>query len=268
MLYPRACRVFAPDSGVDGQKKGLESPLLDSCACQRQALFSTTSKLGKGAMTMAKGGRAAEDAAKAAKAMKEAEEAAKAAKLAKEADEGAKAAKLAKEGKQAKEAEDAAKAAEGKGGAKVKGNKTGEKGKCGEWLAKQDMVKDGFDEVVEVQNNSGHGIDLIGRNSTTGEVKVWEVKTTDGPSAPSLSKAQAELGGEKFTTDRLKRASVGKGNYGKVPAAVANAKKVKDWIEDASKVVYEKREVFIDDIEKGCTKHPNRPSKSKPWVSK
>ena len=65
-------------------------------------------------------------------------------------------------------------------GAKVKKSNSGEKGKCGEWLAKMDMIRGGFDEVVSVQNNSGHGVDLIGRNSKTGEVKVWEVKTTDG----------------------------------------------------------------------------------------
>ena len=73
------------------------------------------------------------------------------------------------------------------------------------------MAGQGFDEVVAVQNNSGHGVDLIGRNSTTGEVKVWEVKTTDGNSAPSLSRDQSKLGGEKFTKDRLDRASAGRG---------------------------------------------------------
>jgi hypothetical protein len=171
----------------------------------------------------------------------------------------------------AKAVKDAKKAKSGGGGKdtqvkKKKPKKTGEKGKCGEWLAQQDMmIEEGFDEVMQVQNNSGHGIDLIGRNSKTGEVTVWEVKTTDGARAGSLSKRQEELGGQDFTKDRLGRAAGGKGNYGKVPEAVANAKKVKIWLEDAGKVTYEKREVFIDDIEKGCAKHPNRPSRSKDW---
>jgi hypothetical protein len=151
----------------------------------------------------------------------------------------------------------------------VKNKRTGEKGRCGEKLAKMDMMSEGFDEVIEVQNNSGHGVDLIGRNSKTGEVKVWEVKTTDGASAPSLSKDQARMGGEKYTNSRLERAAEGLGNYGKVPEAMENAKKANKWIERAGgKVGYEKREVFIDDITKGCMKNPNKPSKSQSWPAK
>ena len=73
------------------------------------------------------------------------------------------------------------------------------------------MMQEGFDQVVAVQNNSGHGVDMIGRNSKTGEIKVWEVKTTDGSSAPSLSKDQISMGGEKYTNDRLTRAADGRG---------------------------------------------------------
>ena len=157
-------------------------------------------------------------------------------------------------------------------GVKSKPTKTGEKGKCGEWLAKMDMLDAGFDEVVEVQNKSGHGIDIIGRNSQTGEVKVWEVKTTDGTIAPSLSKDQASMGGAEYTKDRLGRAAGGNGNYGKVPEAMVNADKAQDWIKKAERSgkspIYEKREVFVDDLEKGCAKHPTRPSRSKPWEAK
>jgi hypothetical protein len=137
---------------------------------------------------------------------------------------------------------------------------------CGEQLAAADLRAQGFDDVVAVKNNSNHGVDLIGRNSATGEVKVWEVKTTGTDQAPGLSKQQAEWGGDKYTRDRIGRAAAGRGNYGKVPEAIKNAEKVQDWIEDADgKVGYEKREVFIDDIDKGCAKHPNRPARSKPW---
>jgi hypothetical protein len=158
------------------------------------------------------------------------------------------------------------------GDAQVKNKRTREKGRCGEKLAKADMMSEGFDEVIEVQNNSGHGVDLIGRNSKTGEVKVWEVKTTDGSSAPSLSKDQGEMGGEEYTKDRLSRAASGQGNYGKVPEAMENAEKAQDWMKKAKNagksVTYEKREVFIDDISKGCAKNPNKPSASKPWSAK
>jgi hypothetical protein len=112
-------------------------------------------------------------------------------------------------------------------------------------------------------------VDLIGRNSKTGEVKVWEVKTTDGTSAPSLSKDQARRGGERYTNDRLGRAAAGEGNYGKVPEAMKNAKRAQGWLKSAgAQVSYEKREVFLDDLEKGCAKNPSKPSKSKRWDAK
>ena len=220
-------------------------------------VVTTVGKAGKAAVNAVKGARIAEDAAKVAKAAKEAEEAAKAAKLAKEA-------------QAAKEAEEAA--ATGKDGFKVKGQKTAEKGKCGEWLAKLDMAKEGFDEIVAVQNNSNQGVDLVGRNSKTGEVKVWEVKATETNRAGSLRGDQKSMGGKDFTNDRLDRAMRGEGNYGKVPEAVKNAETVDDWLKKAkirnATVSHEKREVFLDDIDKGCAKHPNRPSKSRPWIAK
>jgi len=221
----------------------------------------------KAGALVVKGGKAVAKKVGKEAAEKAAKEAAE--KAAKEAAE--KAAKEAAEKAEKEAAEQAAKK-QGKENVHVKKKKTAEKGRCGEWLAKMDMIKDGFDEVVAVQNNSGHGVDLIGRNSKTGEVKVWEVKTTDGASAPGLKGDQAKMGGEEYTNDRLKRAANGKGNYGKVPEAVDNAKKVKKWLQNAERngkpVTHEKREVFIDDIEKGCSKHPNRPSRSKTWKAK
>lgn len=211
--------------------------------------------VGKAAKTIKKG-------AEAVGVVKKGEAAAEVAKDAKKADDASKAGGTSK-------AEKKPESGDGRKDTQVKNKRTGEKGKCGEWLARQDMMQEGFDDVIEVQNNSGHGIDLIGRNSKTGEVKVWEVKTTDGGSAPSLSKDQREMGGEKYTNNRLERAAEGRGNYGKVPEAMANGEKAQKWLKGAgNKVSYEKREVFIDDIEKGCAKHPNRPLRSKPWEAK
>jgi hypothetical protein len=222
---------------------------------------TTAGKVVKGAAGMVKGARAAEDAAKlaqAAKAAKEAEEAAKAARLAKEAKEAEEAAKLGKApGEPPKSPGD---------GAKIKGKRSNEAGKCGEWLAKLDMAKEGFDEIVAVQNNSNQGVDLVGRNSKTGEVKVWEVKASETGTAPPLRGDQARMGGADFTSSRLDRASQGKGNYGKVPDAKKNGRTAAEWIKEAAgKVTHEKREVFVDDIDKGCAKHPGRPSRSRPW---
>lgn len=211
--------------------------------------------VGKAAKIIKKGGEAVG-------VLNKGEKAAETAKDAKKADDASKAGGTSK-------AEKKPESGDGRKDTQVKNKRTGEKGKCGEWLARQDMMQEGFDEVIEVQNNSGHGVDLIGRNSKTGEVKVWEVKTTDGGSAPSLSKDQREMGGADYTKDRLGRAARGDGNYGKVPEAMANARKAKDWLAKAGdKVVYEKREVFIEDIEKGCMKNSKRPSRSKSWDAK
>lgn len=131
------------------------------------------------------------------------------------------------------------------------------------------MINAGFDEVISVENNSGHGVDLIGRNSKTGEVIVWEVKTTDGEVPGRLSNAQKGLGGEGFTNDRLAKAARGSGNYGKVPSAMRNARKAQGWLQEAINnkrpPTYEKYDVFVDDLEKGCGKHPDRPSKASDW---
>jgi hypothetical protein len=148
------------------------------------------------------------------------------------------------------------------------GNSRNEKGKCGEWLAKQDLHNDGYTDVMEVQNKSGHGVDVMGRNAN-GDVRVLEVKTTDGTSAPSLSKQQGDMGGKDFTDDRLKRAANAEGHYKNSPDAKANALRGQRWLQDAAakgkKVSYEKYDMFIDDPKKGCTK---KGAKSSPWDKK
>ena len=126
--------------------------------------------------------------------------------------------------------------------------------------------------VSEIPREYNAAVDLVGRNSKTGEVKVWEVKATEGAAAPGFSKEQGRLGGKDYSADRLGRAAGGKGNYGKVPQAMENGLKAKDWLDKAKTqgkpISHEKREVFLDDLDKGCSKHPNRPSKSKPWPAK
>jgi Holliday junction resolvase-like predicted endonuclease len=143
------------------------------------------------------------------------------------------------------------------------------KGKCGEQLAKQDLHNDGYTEVVEVQNKSGHGVDLVGRNAN-GDVRVLEVKTTDGAVAPPLQGAQAKLGGEAFTNDRLARAAGGSGHYANSPDATANAMKVQDWKSQAAKaakkIEHFKHDVFIEDINKGCIKRKD--SVSTEWTAR
>jgi uncharacterized Zn-binding protein involved in type VI secretion len=139
-------------------------------------------------------------------------------------------------------------------------------GTCGERLARKDLEAEGFKEVAVVQNKSGQGIDLIGRNSK-GEVKVWEVKATTTDTAPQLSKDQRDMGAENYVYDRLARAAKGQGNYSKLPEARKEARKALEWIYRTNKtqVTYQIYEVFIDDLDKGCMKRPGRKSRAKDW---
>lgn len=156
-------------------------------------------------------------------------------------------------------------AAQGSGGGYSPGKGRVAKGKCGEYLAKQDLHNDGYTEIVEVQNKSGHGVDVVGRNAN-GDVRVFEVKTTDGAVAPPLRGAQAAMGGEKFASDRLAKAATGIGHFANSPDAITSAKKVLGWIkqlnERGAKPTYEKYDMFIEDINKGCIK---KSSKSSSW---
>ena len=82
-------------------------------------------------------------------------------------------------------------------------------GDIGEGYVIGDLKKQGFDQVVQIQNRSGNGVDVIARNSQTGKVRVIEVKTTRGNTLPGLSIDQ-KLGGAEYTRRRLKRAIAGK----------------------------------------------------------
>ncbi len=120
------------------------------------------------------------------------------------------------------------------------------KGEIGEAKVIEDLKAQGYTDVVQVQNNSGHGVDIIARNPITNEVKCIEAKTNSSP----LSEAQ-NLGGKKFVQDRLDRAVSGKGHY-KIPPnppeVKTNAQKAKDWIQDANKVDYEVHRIKVDNV--------------------
>ncbi|NJM79747.1 MAG: hypothetical protein HC854_09190 [Flavobacterium sp.] len=46
----------------------------------------------------------------------------------------------------------------------------------GEAKVIENLKAQGYTDVVQVQNNSSHGVDVIARNPLTGEVKCIEVK--------------------------------------------------------------------------------------------
>jgi RHS repeat-associated protein len=75
-----------------------------------------------------------------------------------------------------------------------------------------------YSDFAAIQNNSGHGVDLMAKNATTGEWESIEVKTTQTTKAPSLSKAQG-AGANNYTQNRLGRAAAGSGHYKSMPLA-------------------------------------------------
>jgi RHS repeat-associated protein len=81
-------------------------------------------------------------------------------------------------------------------------------GKVGERIARSDLRRRGFDLLGGIRNKSGHGIDIVARD-TAGKLWFFEVKTTTGLVAPALSKAQAR-GAQHFVWDRLGRADFAK----------------------------------------------------------
>jgi RHS repeat-associated protein len=77
-------------------------------------------------------------------------------------------------------------------------------GRRGERIAREYLKKQGYEVLGSIQNKSGHGIDLVTRN-TKGELVFFEIKSTLGNVAPSLSQAQ-RLGAQSFVWSRLQRA--------------------------------------------------------------
>lgn len=118
------------------------------------------------------------------------------------------------------------------------------KGDLGEAKVIAKLKADGYTEVVQVQNNSGHGVDVIARDPISGNVKCIEVKANSS----QLSEAQ-KMGGEKYVEDRLNRAVEGNGHY-KIPPnseqMKLDAEKAQKWLEDAEKIDYEVHQVPVD----------------------
>ncbi|RBL90455.1 hypothetical protein [Chitinophaga flava] len=117
-------------------------------------------------------------------------------------------------------------------------------GDIGEQAVVDRLIADGYIEILQIQNNSGHGVDIIGRNPTNGNVKAIEVKANSS----RLNEAQ-KRGGEWFVEDRLERAANGRRGYGvppNPPELPGNAIRAQQWIEDAPQVDYEVHRVPVD----------------------
>ena len=99
-------------------------------------------------------------------------------------------------------------------GLACKGHRTG---RLGERIAARVLEALGFTDIQTIKNRSNHGIDLAARDAS-GKLWFFEVKTSRGPRAPRLSKAQrrgpgGKGGSEAFVKDRLKKAAKPEGAW-------------------------------------------------------
>ena len=96
-----------------------------------------------------------------------------------------------------------------------------EVGAIGEALVTRDLVGKGYTDIVAIQNNSGHGIDLVARNPK-GELEFFEIKASAvGSAKPPVA------GAEQFIEKRLQQALDAKGVWAdeNMPAGVKQAAK-------------------------------------------
>ncbi len=117
-------------------------------------------------------------------------------------------------------------------------------GALGEQAVVDRLRAAGYTEILQIQNNSGHGVDVIARDPLTGNVKAVEVKANGS----RLSEAQ-QRGGEWYVNDRLNRAANGDRGYGippNSPELRTNAETAQEWIRDAPRVDYEVHKVPVD----------------------
>lgn len=100
-------------------------------------------------------------------------------------------------------------------------------GDIGEAIMTRDLVKAGYTDIVSLQNKSGHGIDLIGRNPA-GELEFFEVKTS------ARGMAREQYGNpDQFIERRLTLAIAGVGQWAhhRVPEGMrALAERLRDEI--------------------------------------
>lgn len=85
---------------------------------------------------------------------------------------------------------------------------TRETGDIGEAILAHDLAKKGYRDLVPIQNNSGHGNDLVGTHPETGRQEVFEVKA----SVHGLAKQQTG-DPEKLITSRLLKADAEQGHW-------------------------------------------------------
>lgn len=86
-------------------------------------------------------------------------------------------------------------------------------GDLGEDAAIRMLEQRGYSDVFQIQNKSGHGVDIVAR-SPSGRLRYFEVKTGSREVAPSLTRAQRNI--EEFVVSRLERAVAAKGHWSSI----------------------------------------------------
>ncbi len=136
--------------------------------------------------------------------------------------------------------------------------KQGEKlGDFGEDVAESYYRSAGYDEFYAVQNKSGNGVDIVGRNSDNGNIVKTEVKTTQqdrlynngDPKEIPMSKDQKAMGGEKYTNDRLNRAAKREDGYtdGVSSEQAKEALKAqRQALKNGAEVKTQKMDIYVD----------------------
>ncbi len=94
-------------------------------------------------------------------------------------------------------------------------------GRLGENAAIDYLRAQQYTEITQLQNASGHGIDVVARNPNTGLWEFFEVKTSQGARAPALSQDQQQM--ESFIKSRVNAAAQGKGAWQNADATVKQA---------------------------------------------
>lgn len=137
-------------------------------------------------------------------------------------------------------------------------------GDLGEGYAIGELKKAGYDHVVQIQNASGHGVDIIAHNSSTDEVRVIEVKTTTGDKAPGLSEYQRKEGAEEYTRKRLDKAKAGDYQPTTTKAQAEDAQKWIGQAKAAGKLHYKVQPVYLSQGDDGVVAARLGPSRTWP----
>jgi Holliday junction resolvase-like predicted endonuclease len=87
------------------------------------------------------------------------------------------------------------------------------------------LERKGYSELQPLKNSSGHGIDIVGKNSPE-EWRFFEVKGHAGQGMPGLSAAQQDI--TRFVQTRVSRAASGRGGYS--PATTRLAESIRSEI--------------------------------------